>query len=68
MMLGLDDRISEERRDQLLYRIGVLYDKGVIRVRDWMAIYEILLEACKRDELEAYEDCLRAMIGDGGEC
>lgn len=64
----LNKRITETQRDQLINRINQLYDEGVIRVRDWMAMYDIMLEACERDKAETVEkyieECLNPEGGD----
>ena len=64
----LNKRITETQRDQLINRINQLYDEGVIRIRDWMAMYDIMLEACKRDKAETMEkyieECLKPEGGD----
>ena len=52
----LNKVISEEQRDQLIGRINELYENGVMRMRDWMAIYDLMLEACERDAMETYEE------------
>lgn len=54
----LEKRISEAQRDKLIERINGLYNEGVIRIQDWMAIYEILLAACERDKAETYEQII----------
>lgn len=54
----LETRIDEEKKDQLIGRIEQLYAEGVLRVRDWIAIYDIMLEACERDKAETLEDIL----------
>ena len=65
----LEKRIDEKKRDQLIMRINQVYEAGAIRVRDWMAMYDILLEACERDKAETLErylaECLK---GDDEEC
>lgn len=64
----LNKRITDEQRDQLINRINQLYDEGVMRVRDWMAMYDIMLEACERDKAETVEkyieECLKPEEGD----
>lgn len=67
-MLGLEDRITEEKRDQLVNRVKELYDRGVLRNCDWMAIYDIFLKACQRDAVDTFEqyliDCINGEDGD----
>lgn len=54
----LNERIDEEKRDQLIGRINELYDNGVLKIRDWMAIYEIMVNACDREAAEVFEKCI----------
>ena len=61
----LNERIDETKRDQLIGRINELYDQGVLKIRDWMAIYEILISACDRGAAEAYEQYVVDSIEDG---
>ena len=65
----LNEKIDEVKRDQLLRRINELYDAGVLKIRDWMSIYDILVNACERESAEAYErymiDSLSEDDGDG---
>lgn len=63
----LNERISEEQRDQLIGRIINLCDNGVMRKRDWMAMYDIMLEACERDKAETLEEYLTETLKDEGE-
>ena len=58
--------ISEEQRDQLIGRINELYDNGVLRMRDWIGMYDIMLEACERDEAETYENIITGRINAEG--
>lgn len=63
----LNKRISEEQRDQLVGRINELYENGVLRVRDWMGMYDIMLEACERDKAETYEEIIKGRINAEGD-
>lgn len=63
----LSKRITEEQRDQLIGRINELYDEGVLRIRDWCAMYDIMLEACERDKAETYEELVMNRINVEGE-
>ena len=67
--MNLDDKITEEKRDQLIRRINELYDKGALTVQDWMAIYDVFLAACGREKAAAYERYLEDCLNDeeGGE-
>lgn len=63
----LEKRIDEEKRDQLVRRINELYEEGVLRIRDWMAMYEILIDACQREEAETMERIIEDRINTEGE-
>ena len=63
----LEKQIDEEKRDQLVRRINELYEEGVLRIRDWMAMYEILINACQRDEAETMERIIEDRINAEGE-
>lgn len=63
----LEKRIDEEKRDQLVRRINELYEEGVLRIRDWMAMYEILINACQREEAETMENIIAGRINAEGD-
>ena len=63
----LEKRIDEEKRDQLVRRINELYEEGVLRIRDWMAMYEILINACQREEAETMERIMMDSFRDSDE-
>ena len=63
----LEKRIDEEKRDQLVRRINELYEEGVLRIRDWMEMYEILINACQREEAETMERIIEDRINAEGE-
>ena len=63
----LQKKISEEQRDQLIGRICSLYDEGVLRIRDWMAMYDLMLEACERERSETLETMITERINAEGE-
>lgn len=63
----LEKQIDEEKRDQLVRRINELYEEGVLRIRDWMAMYEILINACQREEAETMERIIEDRINAEGE-
>ena len=62
----LNERISEKQRDQLIGRIRDLCNNGVMRRRDWIAMYDIMLEACERDKVETLEEYLKHAMMAGG--
>ena len=61
----LNEKIDEEKRDQLIRRINELYESGVLKIRDWMAIYDIFIEACNREAANAYEDYMLHSLEEG---
>lgn len=63
----LQTKISDEHRDLLIGRINELCDKGVLRMRDWIAMYDLMLEACERDKAETLEEYLTETLKDEGE-
>lgn len=54
-MAELNDKITDERFDQLIVRLRQLHAEGTLRNRDMMAMYDLMLEACQRDEAETLE-------------
>lgn len=62
----LDAELTEEKRDQLIQRITDLTRDKILRTRDWIAIYDVLLNACEREEAAEKEKMLEAQIRNGG--
>lgn len=54
-MAELNDKITDERFEQLIVRLRQLHAEGTLRNRDMMAMYDLMLEACQRDEAETLE-------------
>lgn len=50
--------LTQEKRDQLIRRVTEVANEGVLKLPDWLAIYDILLEALAREEVVALEDYL----------
>ena len=64
----LNKVIDEEKRDALIKRINELYSEGVLKIRDWMAIYDVFIAACNREAANAYENyMLHSLEEDGDE-
>ena len=63
----LNEAIDEEKRDQLIRWINELYDNGVLKIRDWMSIYDILVNACEREAAIAYENLMTESINESTE-
>jgi hypothetical protein len=51
----LNDKITDERFEQLIVRLRQLHAEGTLRYRDMMAMYDLMIEACQRDEAETLE-------------
>lgn len=71
MIDKLNEKLDGKKKEQLLSRVQECCDKDVLTVGDWMKIYDVLLEACKRDSaatLEAYMvEKLKASAPEGEE-
>ena len=63
----LDKCITEEQRDKLIGKIHWMYDEGVMRIRDWMAMYEIMIDACEREKAVTMEQYLMHSLEEGDE-
>ncbi len=51
--------LTQEKKEQLIQRITDLLDQNVLKVPDWCAMYDIMLEACERDQAVTMENYLR---------
>ena len=54
-MAELNDKITDERFEQLIVRLRQLHAEGTLRNRDLMEMYNLMLAACQRDEAETLE-------------
>ena len=63
----LNKVIDEAKRDGLIRRINELYDNGVLKIRDWMAIYEVFIAACNREAAESFEKYMINSISEEGD-
>ena len=63
----LEKVISEKQRDQLVGRIMEAYDEGVLRIRDWIAIYDLLIDAFERESAETMEKIIADRINAEGD-
>ena len=69
MVEELEKPISEKQKDRMSERINELYNEGVLKVRDWMAIYDVFISACNAEEARTYEELLTDSISGGdAEC
>ncbi len=57
-----ETELTQEKKEQLIREVTEAAETGVLKIQDWKAICDILLEALRRDEIEAMEqyliDCL----------
>ena len=61
----MDDRLTEEKKEQLLKRVKQCLDEDTLNVWDWMKIYDVLLEACERESAAVYESMRADSINEG---
>lgn len=58
----LEKQLDEEKLEHLVTRIREVYDNGALKIRDWIAMYELLIDACEREKAATMEkiliDCL----------
>lgn len=62
----LEKQIDDEKFEQLIRRIRDAHDEGILKIRDWMAMYEILINACQREEAETMEKIITDRINAEG--
>ncbi len=64
-----DLELTQEKKEQLIRRVTEATESGVLKMQDWIAIYDILLEACHREEIATIEqymiDCLNEECSTG---
>ena len=63
----LEKVLDEEKYNQLIRRITELYEQGTLKIRDWMAMYDILLAALERDKAETFELLMESRINGEGD-
>ena len=61
----LDKVLDDEKRDEMIKRIYDLCDEGILKIRDWLAIYDIFINACQRGAAEAYEQFVMDSLKEG---
>lgn len=54
----LGKQIDGEKLEHLIMRIREVYENGALKIRDWMAIYELLIDACEREKAATLEKIL----------
>ena len=57
--------LPEERRERLKVLVAKVVDEDILNEYDALKIIDICLDACKREQAEAYEEMLKNMIEDG---
>ena len=65
----MDERMKlpEKKKEQLLRRVKQCLDEDTLNVTDWMKMYDIMLEACEREQIDAYESYIAHSISEGDE-
>lgn len=63
----LNKVISDEQYDQLIGRIREAHEEGVLRIRDWMGMYELLIGAFEREKAETMERIIEDRINAEGD-
>ena len=63
----MDERLklTDEKKEQLLYRVKEALDEDLLDITDWMKMYDIILEACERKSCEVMEEYLAHSIVEG---
>ena len=67
MTYELEQRIDDEKCEQLIARIREAHGNGALKIRDWIAMYDLLIEACEREKAEALEDYITEQINSEGD-
>ena len=63
----LEKRIDDEKFEHLITRIREAHEEGVLKIRDWMAMYEILIDACEREQAAAMEQYIMHSLEQEGD-
>lgn len=63
----LNKVISDEQYDQLIGRIREAHEEGVLKIRDWMGMYELLIGAFEREKAETMERIIEDRINAEGD-
>lgn len=59
--------LTQEQKDHLVERINDLLEENVLKMPDWCAMYDIMLEACEREKAVSMENYLKCCLEDGEE-
>ena len=60
-------RLTEEKKEQLLFRVKEALEEDVLDKTDWMKIYGILVEAHEREAAAVFEEYMVGKINGGEE-
>ena len=58
MLDKLEKQLDREKLEHLIMRIREVYDNGALKIRDWMGIYNLLIDACERERAATVENIL----------
>ena len=59
------EELPQEKKEQLINRVTKLANEGILEAEDWFAIYDILLNACHREEIRSMEQYLMGCLAEG---
>ncbi len=54
--------LTQEKKELLIERITELLDENILKVSDWFAIYDVMQEACDRENALFLENYLLSCI------
>ncbi len=54
--------LTQEKKEQLIERITELLNENILKVSDWCKIYDVMLEACDRENALFLENYLLSCI------
>ncbi len=52
----LEKVLDDEKVEQLICRIREAHANKVLKIRDWIAMYDLLIDACEREKAETLEE------------
>ena len=60
----MDEKLPAEKKEHLLQWMTFVINEDILRLRDWVAIYKIMLKACERERTESIEEFLKKRLGE----
>lgn len=63
----LQKEISDEQYERLIGRIREAHAEGVLKIRDWIAMYDLLVDAYEREKAETMERIITDRINAEGD-